>query len=311
MTTLLDRRVDAVRRFNRFYTQRIGVLEHHYQHSPFSLAQARVLFELIRHGETTASRIARDLGLDDGYLSRILRGFEKDGLIRRAASKTDGRQSLLKPTARGRQRYAALEAATRQQTGAMLEALPPAAQQRVVTAMATITATLAPPEDAPAIALRAPQPGDFGWIVERHAVLYARDYGWTEPFEGLCAQIIADFANTHDPKRERCWIAERDGEAAGSIFLVKDADSASGDVARIRLLLVEPWARGAGIGERLVQECIAFARGAGYRRITLWTHSILTGARRIYRRAGFVLTASQPHQSWGKPVVGETWDLQL
>jgi len=311
MTSALDRRVDAVRRFNRFYTQRIGVLEDHYQHSPFSLAQARVLFELIQRDETTATQIARELGLDDGYLSRILRGFEKDGLIRRTASKADGRQSLLQPTARGRQRYAALDAATRQQIGTMLAALPPAAQQRVVAAMATIMTTLAPSDAAPALVLRGPRPGDFGWIVERHAVLYAREYGWTEPFEGLCAQIVADFANNHDPRRERCWIAERGGENAGSIFLVKDADSPSGDVARIRLLLVEPWARGAGIGERLVQESIAFARGAGYRKITLWTHSILTGARRIYRRAGFVLVASRPHQSWGKPVVGETWDFQL
>lgn len=300
-------RIDAVRAFNRFYTQRIGVLEAHYQASPFSLAEARVLYEIAQRDRPAAGEIARDLGLDNGYLSRILSRFEKDGLIRREASKTDGRQTLLSPTARGRRQYEALEAATRHGIGEMLAALPDSTQQEVAAAMDTIRRALS--DDAPAapFTLRPPAPGDFGWIVERHGTIYGHDYGWRGPFEGLCARIAADFVEKHDPRRERCWIAERDGARAGSIFLMKDSD----EVARIRLLLVEPWARGHGIGERLTQECIAFARACGYRRVTLWTHSNLTSARRIYQRAGFTLTATQPHSDWGPTIVGETWDLTL
>ncbi|MBN9050359.1 MAG: MarR family transcriptional regulator [Rhizobiales bacterium] len=300
-------RIDAVRAFNRFYTQRIGVLEAHYQASPFSLTEARALYEIIHRDHPAAGEIARDLGLDNGYLSRILSRFEKDGLIRREVSKTDGRQTLLSATARGRRQYETLEAATRRGIGEMLAALPDSAQQDVAAAMDTIRRALS--DDTPAVPfiLRAPAPGDFGWIVARHGEIYGRDYGWLGPFEGLCARIAADFVEKHDPRRERCWIAERDGARAGSIFLMKDSD----ETARIRLLLVEPWARGHGIGERLTQECIAFARAAGYRHVTLWTHSILTSARRIYQRAGFTLTATKPHSDWGPEIVGETWDLKL
>ncbi|MCW5683479.1 MAG: MarR family transcriptional regulator [Pseudolabrys sp.] len=300
-------RIDAVRAFNRFYTQRIGALEAHYQASPFSLAEARALYEIVHRDHPAAGEIARDLGLDNGYLSRILSRFENDGLIRREASKTDGRQTLLSATARGRRQYETLEAATRRGIGEMLAALPDSAQQDVATAMDTIRRALSDDTAPVPFILRAPTPGDFGWIVARHGEIYGRDYGWRGPFEGLCARIAADFVEKHDPQRERCWIAERDGARAGSIFLMKDSD----ETARIRLLLVEPWARGHSIGEKLTQECIAFARVAGYRRVTLWTHSILTSARRIYQRAGFTLTATKPHSDWGPPIVGETWDLTL
>jgi DNA-binding MarR family transcriptional regulator/GNAT superfamily N-acetyltransferase len=300
-------RIDAVRAFNRFYTQRIGVLEAHYQASPFSLAEARVLYEIVHRDRPAPGEIARDLGLDNGYLSRKLSRFEKDGLIRREASKTDGRQTLLSATARGRRQYEALENATRRGIGEMLAALPESTQHDIAAAMDTIRRALSGDHPAAPFILRAPAPGDFGWIVERHGTSYGRDYGWRGPFEGLCARIAADFVEKHDPRRERCWIAERDGARAGSIFLMKDSE----EVARIRLLRFEPWARGHGIGEKLTQECFAFARASGYRRASLWTHSNLTAARRIYQRSGFTLTSTKPHSDWGPKIVGETWDLVL
>ncbi len=303
----LTQRIDAVRRFNRFYTRRVGALEDHYQESPFSLAEARVLYEVVHGNGVAASDIVRELGLDDGYLSRILRRFEKDKLIRREPSKKDGRQSLLSATARGREQFATLENATRKGIGEMLGALPPPTQDRVVAAMNAVASALSAQRDIRRYILRAPAAGDFGWIVESHGRLYGQEYGWTGKFEGLCAQIVADFINKNDPKRERCWIAEHNGKNAGSAMLVKDSET----VARIRLLLVEPDARGLGIGEHLTAECIAFARACRYRKLTLWTHSILTGARRIYQRAGFKLVSSKPHKSWGKAVIGETWDLKL
>lgn len=300
-------RVDGVRRFNRFYTQRIGVLDGTYQGTPFSLTQARVLYELIHRKRAAASDIARDLGLDDGYLSRILRGFEKDGLLRRENSREDARRSHLTASAKGRQKFAALEQATRSGIGEMLRQVPEPAQRRIVAAMDTITGALAH-EPAAAPIMREPRPGDFGWIVARHGAIYAQEYGWTGPeFEALCAQIVSDFAKSNDPARERCWIAERGGENAGCAMVVKDSQH----IARIRLVLVEPWARGLGIGKRLTEECLAFARSAGYRNVTLWTHSVLVDARRIYQRAGFKLTATKKHNDWGTPVVGETWDLKF
>jgi DNA-binding MarR family transcriptional regulator/GNAT superfamily N-acetyltransferase len=303
----LTRHIDDVRRFNRFYTQRIGVLADTYQGSPFSLTEARVLYELVATERQPASAIARRLGLDDGYLSRILRGFEKDGLVRRQALENDARQSLLSVSAKGRQKYGALESATRAGIGALLEKLQNTDRARLVGAMNAISTILADEQPTRKVELRAPQPGDYGWMVARHALLYAQEYGWTGPqFEGLCAEIVAGFAKKHDAARERCWIATVDGEYAGSIMLVRDSDT----VARIRLLLVEPTARGLGIGRRLTEESIAFARAAGYRRITLWTHSVLTAARDIYKKAGFTLTATEPHNDWGKRLVGETWDLK-
>jgi len=313
---IAEDRVAAVRRFNSFYTRQIGVLRKTFLDSPYSLGEARVLYEIARGNAPTASEIGRSLDLDAGYLSRVLRNFEKRGLIRREASASDGRQSHLTLSPRGRKNYAPLERRSQRDTGAMLGRLKPEDQLRLMAAMNTIQTLLGgKPESAAAEApapdrrylLRAPRPGDFGWIVKRHAELYAREYQWIEPFEGVCAQIVADFANKNDPKRERCWIAEMDGENVGCVFLV--ADSAT--VARIRLLLVDPRARGLGLGARLADECIGFARNAGYKKITLWTHSVLTAARHIYQKAGFKLMRSEERVSWSQPVVSEHWDLEL
>jgi DNA-binding MarR family transcriptional regulator/predicted N-acetyltransferase YhbS len=300
----LGARIAAVRQFNRFYTQRIGVLRDNWH--PFSLTEARVLYELTQHDQASASELIEQLGVDAGYLSRILRRFQQQGLIRKETSHSDGRRSHLSLTAKGRKAFAPLEARSNEQVGGMLAALAPDMQQRVLAAMQSIEQALNGRHDNNYI-LRAPRSGDFGWVVARHATFYGENYGWREPFEGMCAKIVADFANNGDPKRERCWIAERDEETVGCIFLVKETD----DVARIRLLLVDPSAQGLGIGGALVDACIGFARQAGYRRITLWTHQVLTAARALYQRRGFTLTASKAHDSWGVEVVGETWDLEL
>ena len=308
MPTGTQDHIAAVRAFSRFYTRQIGVLRKGYLDSPFSLGEARVLYE-IGHGERlTASDVARALDLDPGYLSRLLRNFEKRGLIARKASAQDARQSHLTLTARGKRAFAPLERRSQQQAGDLLGKLKSDEQAHLVAAMNSIKSLLdgATPDKGKPI-LRAPKPGDFGWIVARHAQLYRAEYGWTEPFEGLCAQIVADFVNKFDEKKERAWIAELNGENVGSIMLAKDSD----EVARIRLLLVEPKARGLGLGAKLTEETINFARAAGYKKITLWTHSILTAARQIYKNAGFTLMRSEEHTSWGKPVVGEHWDLQL
>jgi DNA-binding MarR family transcriptional regulator/GNAT superfamily N-acetyltransferase len=299
-------RIAAVRRFNRFYTQRIGVLREPWLDSPFSLTEARVLYEIGQRAGVTASEIGDELGLDAGYLSRMLGRFHKDGLIRKQVSPDDARQTLLSMTARGRKAFAPLEAHARTQVGAMLEQLPSDSQDRLVSAMSTVETLLARPP-AQNFILREPRAGDYGWIVTRHAVLYAQEYGWTENFEGVCAQIVADFVNNFDPKCERAWIAERDGERLGSILLAKD----TAEVARLRLLLVEPSARGLGIGKALTDECVAFARQCGYRRVTLWTHQVLTAARHIYEQAGFRLTSSEARKSWSQDVVSEHWDLEL
>jgi DNA-binding MarR family transcriptional regulator/GNAT superfamily N-acetyltransferase len=261
-----------------------------------------------------ASEIARALDLDAAYLSRVLRNFERRGLITRTTSDRDARRSHLAMTGRGRKMFAPFEARSQEQIGSVLVKLPPAEQKRLIEAMATIEALLeqsrspaAQPEPEQELLLRAPRHGDFGWMVRRHAELYAEEYGWTDPFEGLCAQIVADFVNNHDPKLDRCWIAERNGENAGSVMLVKDSPG----VARLRLLLVDPRARGLGLGTRLTGECIGFARAAGYGKIVLWTHSNLTAARRIYQNAGFALVRTERHESWGQPVISEHWELQL
>jgi DNA-binding MarR family transcriptional regulator/GNAT superfamily N-acetyltransferase len=301
-------RVAAVRRFNRFYTQHLGVLHDGWLQSPFSLAEARVLYEMHQRGSTTATDIARALGLDAGYLSRILRRFHKLGLIRKAVSPDDARQSLLSLTARGQKAYAPLETRTKREVGAMLGRLNPPEQDRLVGALRAVETMIAPtPTTQSEIVLRQPKPGDLGWVVARHAELYGQEYGWGENFEGICAQIVADFANKNDPACERCWIAEINGENVGTVMLVKDKDG----VARIRLLLVDPKARGLRLGQRLVDESIKFARAAGYKKITLWTHSILAAARHIYEKAGFRLMRSEKHKSWGKPVVSEHWDMPL
>ena len=309
--TAIAQRTAAVRRFNRFYTRQIGVLRKNYLDSPYSLGEMRVLYEIAHRGARTATDIMRALDLDAGYLSRVLRNFEKCGLITRKTSAQDARRSELALTARGAKTFAPFERRSQQQAGAMLGKLKPAQQATLVGAMGTIETLLTgqtpQPAERPRPILRAPKPGDFGWVVSRHAELYAQEYGWGEPFEGLCAQIVADFANNYDAARERCWIAEMNGENAGTVMLVKDSE----DVARIRLLLVDPKARGLGLGARLVDECVRFARATGYKKITLWTHSVLTAARHIYEKAGFTLTSSEPRHSWGKDVVAEYWDLEL
>jgi DNA-binding MarR family transcriptional regulator/GNAT superfamily N-acetyltransferase len=301
-------RIAAVRHFNRFYTQKLGVLQHAWLDSPFSLTEARVLYEIRERKRTTASDIGRDLDLDPGYLSRILRRFHRSGLIRKDASPEDGRQTLLSITPRGRKAFDPLERRTERQVGAVLGRLTRPQRDRLVSAMRAIETMMASaPGTESDIILREPRAGDLGWVVARHAELYAEEYGWAEEFEGVCAQIVADFASKYDPACERGWIAEMDGHNVGSVFLVKDSDT----VARLRLLLVDPVARGRGLGTRLTDECIQFARQCGYRRITLWTHKVLTAARHVYERAGFRLTSSEARRSFGQNVVSEHWDLAL
>jgi DNA-binding MarR family transcriptional regulator/N-acetylglutamate synthase-like GNAT family acetyltransferase len=307
-STELAERIAAVRRFSRFYTRRIGVLREGLHDSPFSLTEARVLYELAHRDGLTASQLAKELALDPGYLSRILRGFARRGLLQRTASDADGRQSLLALTKAGRSAFAPLDAASREEIGAMLAALSGPQQRRLVAAMLTIEGLL----DADAgvrepYLLRSHQPGDIGWVTHRQGVLYAEEYGWDERFEALVAEIGAKFINEFDPARERCWIAERHGEIVGSVFLVKQ----SARVAKLRLLYVEPAARGLGIGRRLVDECIRFARQKGYRKLVLWTNDILVSARRIYQAAGFKLVAEERHRSFGHDLVGQNWELEL
>ena len=308
MAERLAHRVDAVRRFNRFYTRQIGVLGEGLLSSPFSLAEARVLYELAHRDQPTAAELCNELGLDAGYLSRILGGCARRGLVTKQRSPSDGRQNLLALTADGRRAFGLLEQATRDQIGALLEPLSEGGQDRLLQAMSTIETLLgAPSEPRAPYLLRIHQPGDLGWIVHRHGVLYAEEYGFDEQFEALVAEIAAQFAHNHDPRRERCWIAERDGAPVGSVMLVRQSD----EIAKLRLLLVEPAARGLGIGARLVEECERFARRAGYRTITLWTNSVLHAARRIYEQAGYRLVHEQAHHSFGQDLIGETWELAL
>ena len=308
VASTLDRRVASVRRFNRFYTQRMGALEEGLLKSSFSLTEVRVLYELAHRERPTAAALARDLGLDAGYLSRILGRFARRGLVRRTPSDTDARQSVLALTDKGAKTIGPLEARSSEEIRGLLGALSDADQTRLVQAMGTVATLLgARPGAAASYVLRPHRPGDVGWVVHRHAALYAQEYGWNEEFEALVAEVGAKFIRDYDPERERCWIAERDGEPVGSVFLVNKSKT----VAQLRLLLVEPGARGLGIGKRLVEECIRFARQAGYRKIVLWTNSILHAARRIYEAAGFRLVSEQPHRSFGKPLVGQTWELEL
>jgi DNA-binding MarR family transcriptional regulator/N-acetylglutamate synthase-like GNAT family acetyltransferase len=304
----IEGRVEAVRRFSRFYTQKIGVLQETLLKSPFSLTEGRVIYELGQRESATASALAADLGLDPGYLSRILRGFRQRGLVHRERSTTDGRQSLLRLTAQGQKAFAALNARSQGEITTMLGALSAADQGRLVAALQTVETLMgAPPERRAPYILRPHQPGDMGWIVHRHGALYAQEYGWDERFEALVTGVAAEFIERFDPKRERCWIAEIEGEIVGAVLLVRK----SATVAKLRLLLVEPKARGHGIGGRLVEECIRFARRAGYRKITLWTNSILLAARHLYERAGFKLVREERHKSFGQNLVGETWELVL
>jgi len=301
-------RVDAVRRFNRFYTRRIGVLQPQFLGGPYSLPEARVLYELGQRGESTASELGTDLDLDLGYLSRLLQGLKRQGLVYGERSKEDGRQTRLSLTARGRKAYLQLDSRSRDEVGGMLAKLAAAQQARLVAALQTVESVLEKNSKAEKnITLRPHRPGDIGWIVHRHGALYADEYGWDERFESLVAQIAADFVKNFDPERERCWIAELDGEPVASVFVVKESKT----VAKLRLLIVEPKARGRGLGRRLVEECIAFARDKGYRKLVLWTQSNLAAARHIYKQTGFKRVKREPHRTFGVAVIGEYWELAL
>ena len=303
--------LEAVRAFNRFYTKQIGVLGDHYLDTDFSLTDLRVLYELAHREGPAAAEVGRELGLDAGYLSRILRRFETGGFIKRTPSPDDARQSLLRLTAKGRATFAPIDARARALVDELLGRLAAPDRQRLVDAMSTITGLLAPTADAGRRApylLRLHQPGDMGWIIHRHAALYAREWGYNAEFEAMVARICADFLDSFDPSHERCWIAERDGAIVGSVFLVRKAKT----VAKLRLLLVEPSARGLGIGGRLIDECIRFGREAGYRKITLWTQSDLDAARRLYQAAGFRCVSKKKQPNFGRTdLVAETWELTL
>src|ERR1700722_11378244 len=303
-----DDEVLAARAFNRFYTRKLGVLDQQLLKSPYSLSEARVMYELAHRGELAAKEIGAELGLDPGYLSRIMQKFDEDGLITRTPLASDRRQYQLSLTARGRQAFAKLERSSHDEVAAMLAALSPRERGRLTEAMATIQGLLGPARASVAPAnLREPRPGDLGWVVQSQGALYASEYGFDSTYEGLVADIAAKFVASFDASRERCWIADIGGNPVGSVFVVRSSD----DVAKLRLLLVEPMGRGQGLGQRLVAECIAFARACGYRRITLWTQSFLVAAQKIYQDAGFVQVKSEPHRSFGQNLIGETWEREL
>jgi DNA-binding MarR family transcriptional regulator/GNAT superfamily N-acetyltransferase len=304
----LESDVQTMRRFNRFYTQKIGVLQEGLLDSPFSLTELRVLYELANGTGLTASQMNKTLDLDVGYLSRILRNFEKRGLVERATSKSDGRANVIKLTAAGLSAFQPLNDRSSEQVKALLHKLSEDKRRLLVEAMKTIENLLSNDEQqTEPFVLRPHQPGDMGWVVHRQGYLYAHEYGWTQEFEALVAEITAQFIRNFDANRERCWIAEMNDEVVGSVFVVKDSDT----VAKLRLLYVEPKARGFGIGDKLVRECIKFARQAGYKKMILWTNDILHAARRIYERAGFKLVEENGHHSFGHDLVGQTWELDL
>ncbi len=301
-------RVSAVRHFNRFFTRQIGVLREGLLHSPYALTDARILFELGHRECLTASELCRELGLDAGYVSRIISRHEQEGLIERMRSEHDGRQRQLSLTSAGREAFTLLDQRSRDEVSELLSTLSEGEQERLLQSMQTIenifTREL---KFSRPFFLRAPEPGDMGWVTHRHGVLYAQEYGWDQQFEALIAQIVADFIANYKPERERCWIAEMNGEIVGSVFVVQLSET----VAKLRLLLVEPGARGLGLGGRLVEECIHFARRAGYRKIQLWTQSNLLEARRIYERAGFKIVAQEATHSFGHDLISETWEMTL
>lgn len=299
--------VAAVRAFNRFYTRKLGVLDQQLLNSPYSLTEARVLYELAHREAPSAKEIGATLGIDAGYLSRIVQNFSDKGLITRKALPADRRQVQLGLTAKGRLAFSRLERLSHDDIAAMLATLGVPRTAQLVQAMATIEQLLGHADAAPAVILRGPRPGDIGWVVQSHGALYASEYGFDASFEALVAEIAGKFLASFDASRERFWIADLDGKPVGSVFLVRHSD----DVAKLRLLLVDPAGRGQGLGQRLVRECIGFARACGYRKVTLWTQSILTAARKIYQDEGFVLVASEVHRSFGHKLTGETWELEL
>ncbi len=296
-----------VREFNRFYTNVIGALRGGLLDTPYSLTEARVIFELAQRDASEVADLRRALDIDAGYLSRILARFESDGLVARARSSADGRRRIITLTERGRSVFALLDERSAHEIDHLLSRLDDDGQRRLVEAMGLIRALLEGSETVPAIVIRQPGPGDFGWVVQRHGAQYARAYGWDETFESLVARIVVDYIEHRDLKRDGAWIAELDGEPVGCVFCVKKDDA----TAQLRLLLVEPSARGLGIGSRLVEECIRFARNRGYERMTLWTNDVLVEARRLYERAGFQLVDEDAHHSFGHDLVGQTWELDL
>lgn len=304
----LDTRVEAVRSFNRFFTRRIGVLREGLLHTPYSLTEARILLEISHRDDLTASDLSRELGLDPGYLSRILTSLEHQGLVEKVRSETDGRQRLLSLTSDGEDAFSLLDDRSRDEVGEMLGGLTEDDQRRLLEAMRDIQGILDSSfKFSEPFFLRTHEPGDMGWVVHRHGVLYAREYGWDERFEALVARIVADFIDNFDPTGERCWIAEMHGERVGSVFVVREG----GTVAKLRLLLVEPGARGLGLGDRLVDECIRFTRNRGYEKLTLWTNSVLDAARHIYQEKGFKLVEEEQHHSFGRDLIGQNWELRL
>jgi DNA-binding MarR family transcriptional regulator/GNAT superfamily N-acetyltransferase len=304
----LEEKIAAVRQFDRFFTRQIGVLREGILHSPYSLTEARILFELGSCDNVTASTLGRELGLDAGYLSRILARFEQRGLVDKVPMEGDGRQRLLHLTPAGKDAFALLDRRSHDEVAEMLGDLSEKDQQRLLQAMQTIEGVWNQGlKYSEPFFLRQHEPGDMGWVTHRHGVLYAQEYGWNEHFEALVAQIVAGFIEHYNPARERWWIAEMEGEIVGSVFVVQASDT----IAKLRLLLVEPKARGLGLGQRLVEECIRFARRAGYQKLTLWTQSVLEAARHIYRKVGFTLVAQGPHHSFGHDLIEETWELDL
>ena len=314
---MTDARIEAVRRFNRFYTRRIGVLHEGLLDSKFTLTESRLLWELAHRDQLTATELARALDLDAGYLSRLLRSFKERGLIRSTRAKDDARHQHLTLTAAGKRAFAPINTRSQTDVRALLATLGETQQQQLLASMTRIEQLLDEPAAASTrpLLLRAHRPGDMGWVIARHGALYADEYGWDISFEALVARIAADFVDRFDPKREACWIAERDGANVGSVFLVQARDEMTQavieGVAQLRLLLVEPSARGMKLGERLVDECQRFARRNGYRKIMLWTNACLFAARGIYAKQGYVLVKSEPHHNFGHDLVGEIWELTL
>ena len=304
-----DDPVQMVRRFNRFYTRQIGVLQEHLLQSQLSLTEVRVMYELANREQVTAGELCRELGLDRGYLSRMLQNFEEHGWIKTEVAADDRRKTYLQLSGKGRKVFSPLDQRSNEEVSAMLARIAPSDQEKLIAAMREIEGVLAPAEATRgAFSVRTHRPGDMGWVVWRHGVLYWREYKYDERFEALVAEIVAEFVGKFDGARERCWIAEKDGVNVGSVFLVRKSDT----VAKLRLLLVEPSARGLGIGRRLVEECVRFAREAGYRKIMLWTQSELVAARKIYQGAGFQLVGEEKHSSWSRnDLIAETWELKL
>lgn len=304
-----DKRVEQIREFNRFFTRKIGVLREGLLHSAFSLTEARILFEIANSEAPTAAKLGRELGLDAGYLSRILSRFEDQGLAERVRSERDGRQYLIRLTQKGRDFYSVLDLRSKEEIAEILAGLSEQQQQKLLKSMRDIEIILNKKnfKFSEAFFIRSHQPGDMGWVTHRHGVLYSQEYGWDERFEALVAQIVSEFIQNYQPECERCFIAEMNGMIAGSVFVVRSSDT----VAKLRLLLVEPEARGLGLGSRLVQECVAFARRSGYSKLVLWTNSVLIEARHIYAKTGFKLVKQEEHNSFGKTLTGETWELIL